>query len=188
LRGQQGRLGLSGPSGPQGPQGPRGEQGLPGNPGEPGPPGDPSLSHGSNGAAEPGDPKPPTGPYFKEDVCASEFPKFDGSAKAFDLCKYLGYAPSLVCSSTPYLFSLHFHRRIHILNQHIDYMNQNNFVNLGTWLQHKLDALLLKRNAASTRIESSGFSELALSLEWAALKDDAIQHAPSKQAYANSHP
>ena len=38
----------------------------------------------------------------------------------------------------------------------------------------------MKRNAASTRIESSGFSELALSLEWAALKEDAIQRAPSK--------
>jgi hypothetical protein len=40
----------------------------------------------------------------------------------------------------------------------------------------------MKRNAASTRIESSGFSELALSLEWAAFKEDAIQRAPSKQA------
>jgi hypothetical protein len=40
----------------------------------------------------------------------------------------------------------------------------------------------MKINAASTRIESSGFSELALSLEWAALKEDAVQRPPSKQA------
>ena len=67
-------------------------------------------------------------------------------------------------------------------------MNQNNFVNLGTWLQRKLDALYLKQNTASTKVQSSGFTELALSLEWAALKDDAIQCAPSKQAYAYSLP
>jgi hypothetical protein len=67
-------------------------------------------------------------------------------------------------------------------------MNQNNCVNLGIWLQHKLDALYLKRNTTSTRVESSGFTQLALSLEWVALKDDAIQHAPSKQAYAYSIP
>jgi hypothetical protein len=40
---------------------------------------------GSSGAPESQDPKPPVGPYFKEDVRASEFPKFDGSAKTFDL-------------------------------------------------------------------------------------------------------
>lgn len=79
---------------------------------------------------------------------------------------------------------LQFHRRIHILNQHISYMNQNNFVNLGIWLRRKLDALFSKRKAANTRIELSGFSKVALSLEWAALKEDAIQHAPSKQAFA----
>jgi uncharacterized protein (DUF2132 family) len=67
-------------------------------------------------------------------------------------------------------------------------MNQNNFVNLGTWLRRKLDALYLKQNTASTRVESSGFTELALSLEWAALKDDAIQRAPSKQAYSHLLP
>ena len=59
-------------------------------------------------------------------------------------------------------------------------MNQNNFVNLGSWLRRKLDALFRKKNAASIRIQSSGFSESALSLEWAALKDDAIRHVPSK--------
>ena len=59
-------------------------------------------------------------------------------------------------------------------------MNLNNLLSLGTWLRRKLDALLLKRHVASTRIESSGFSEIALSLEWAALQDDAIQRAPSK--------
>lgn len=56
-------------------------------------------------------------------------------------------------------------------------------MNLGSWLRRKLDALFQKRNAARTRIESSGFTELALSLEWAALKEDAIQRAPSKQEY-----
>ena len=90
---------------------------------------------------------------------------------------------SLFCSSTPYLSWLQFHRRIHILNQHIHYRNWNNFLNLGTWLRHKLDALFVKRSAANTRIEASGFSEVALSLEWAALKGDAIQCAPSKQGY-----
>ena len=81
-----------------------------------------------------------------------------------------------------------FHRRIHILNQHIDYMNWNNFVNLGSWLRRKLDALLLKRNTASISVESSGLSELALSLEWGALKDNSIQHAPSKHVYVYLHP
>jgi hypothetical protein len=61
-------------------------------------------------------------------------------------------------------------------------MNWNNLVNLGSWLQRKLEALLVKRNAAHMRIQSSGFSELALSLEWAALKEDAVLRAPSKQA------
>jgi hypothetical protein len=84
-RGQQASPGLLGLSGPQGPQGPRGEWGLPGNPGEPGPPGDPSPSCGGSGTVEPGDPKPPVAPYFKEDVHASEFPKFNGSAKVFNL-------------------------------------------------------------------------------------------------------
>lgn len=87
---------------------------------------------------------------------------------------------SLACLKAPYLFCVQFHRRIHILNQHISYMNQNNFVNLGIWLRRKLDALFLKRNTANMRIESSGFSKLALSLEWAALKEDSIQRAPSK--------
>ena len=64
-------------------------------------------------------------------------------------------------------------------------MNWNNFVNLGSWLQCKLDALFVKRKVAHMRIESSGFSELALSLEWAAQKDDAIQRAPSKQEYSS---
>jgi hypothetical protein len=40
----------------------------------------------------------------------------------------------------------------------------------------------LKRNTAHMRIQSSGFSELALSLEWAALKEDAVSRAPSKLA------
>jgi hypothetical protein len=74
------------------------------------------------------------------------------------------------------------------LNQHISYMNWNNFVNLGSWLQRKLDSLFVKRHTASNRIESSGFSELALSLEWVGMKDDAIQGAPSKQAHTYLHP
>jgi hypothetical protein len=85
-----------------------------------------------------------------------------------------------------YLSGLQFHRRIHILNQHISYMNWGNFVNLGSWLCRKLNALFVKRNIASARIESSGFSELALSLEWAGMKNDAVQRAPSKQAYSYS--
>jgi hypothetical protein len=62
-------------------------------------------------------------------------------------------------------------------------MNWNNFVNLGSWLQQKLDALYLKKHTASQKIESSGFSHLALSLEWAAMKEDAIERVPSTQEY-----
>ena len=62
-------------------------------------------------------------------------------------------------------------------------MNWNNLVNLGAWLRRKLDALYLKKHTASQKIESSGFSPLALSLEWTAMKEDAIERAPSKQEY-----
>ena len=62
-------------------------------------------------------------------------------------------------------------------------MNWNNLVNLGSWLRRKLDALYLKKHIASRKIESSGFSNLALSLEWAAMKGDVIERAPSKQEY-----
>jgi hypothetical protein len=62
-------------------------------------------------------------------------------------------------------------------------MNWNNLVNLGSWLQRKLDALYLKKHMASKKIESSGFSNLALSLEWNVMKRDAIERAPSKQEY-----
>jgi hypothetical protein len=62
-------------------------------------------------------------------------------------------------------------------------MNWNNLVNLGSWLRRKLDALYLKKHMASQKIESSGFSNLALSLEWTAMKEDAIERAPSKQEY-----
>jgi hypothetical protein len=62
-------------------------------------------------------------------------------------------------------------------------MNWNNLVNLGSWLQQKLDALYLKKHMASQKIESSGFGGLALSREWAAMKEDAIERAPSKQEY-----
>ena len=62
-------------------------------------------------------------------------------------------------------------------------MNWNNLVHLGAWLQRKLDALYLKKHMASQKVESSGFSYLALSLEWAAMKEDAIEQAPSKQEY-----
>ena len=96
---------------------------------------------------------------------------------------YQGYAISLVPSSPLRSSRLQFHRRINLLNQHIDYMNWNNFVNLGSWLRQKLDSLYLKRCMASQKIESSGFSNLALSLEWAAIKEDAIERAPSKQEY-----
>jgi len=58
-------------------------------------------------------------------------------------------------------------------------MNWNSFVNLGLWLRRKLDALFLKKNLARTRIELSGFGEIALSLEWAAQREDSIQRVPS---------
>ena len=93
---------------------------------------------------------------------------------------YLGCELSFCCLSGRYLSCSKFHRRIHILNQHIHYTNWNSFVNLGSWLRRKLDALFLKKNLARTRIESSGFSESALSLEWAVQREDAIQRAPSK--------
>ena len=84
-------------------------------------------------------------------------------------------------SSSPLPSSrLQFHRRIHLLNQHINYMNWNNLVNLGSWLQRKLDALYLKKHMASQKIGASGFSNLALSLKWAAMKEDSIEQAPSK--------
>ena len=62
-------------------------------------------------------------------------------------------------------------------------MNWNNLVNLGSWLRRKLDSLYLKKHIASEKIKSSGFSNLALSLEWAAMKKDAIEQAPSTQEY-----
>jgi hypothetical protein len=65
-------------------------------------------------------------------------------------------------------------------------MNWNNFVNLGSWLQQKLDTLYLKKHTASQKIESSGFSHLALSLEWVAMKEDAIERVPSKQEYPSN--
>jgi hypothetical protein len=49
-----------------------------------------------------------------------------------------------------------------------------------------LDALYLKKHMASQKIESSGFSNLALSLEWAAMKEDAIERVPSKQEYPSN--
>jgi hypothetical protein len=106
--------------------------------------------------------------------CWAALQKLTGVLRVSGVCTL-----PLVSPSTPYLSHLQFHRRIHILNQHIQYMNWNNFVNLGSWLQRKLDALFLKRHTARMRVESSGFTEVALSLEWTALKDDAIQRAPS---------
>ena len=72
--GGRGDDGPRGPRGPQGPQGPQGPGGPPGSGGPPGPPGDPGGP--ANDAAR-------GGPTFKEEVKASDFPKFDGSPKTF---------------------------------------------------------------------------------------------------------
>ena len=106
--------------------------------------------------------------------CWASLQKLTGVLRVSGVCTL-----PLISPRTPCLSHLQFHQRIHILNQHIRYMTWNNFVNLGSWLQRKLDALFLKRHMARMRVESSGFTELALSLEWATLKDDAIQRAPS---------
>lgn len=67
-----------------------------------------------------------------------------------------------------------------MLDQHIHYNNQNNFINFGLWFWRKLRALFEKKEDAKTKIKNSGFSELALNLEWTRQKYDAIQQAPSK--------
>jgi hypothetical protein len=108
--------------------------------------------------------------------CWAALQKLTGVLRVSGVC-------SLSCPLQPshlYLSGVQFHPRIHLLNQHIDYMNQSNLANLGSWLRRKLDALYLKKHTASERIESSGFSSLALSLEWTAMKKDATERAPSK--------
>ena len=59
--------------------GPEGPPGPPGPPGEPGPPGPAGQT-----AARDREPPGPKGPYFKEEIKASDFPSFDGSPKTFD--------------------------------------------------------------------------------------------------------
>ena len=91
-RGQRGQSGGSGPPGDPGPggaRGPSGPPGPPGPPGDPGPPGPPGPPGSGDPAVtgetpEAGGPRRRKGPYFKEEVRASEFPEFDGTAKTFD--------------------------------------------------------------------------------------------------------
>ncbi|KAF8304858.1 hypothetical protein DL93DRAFT_2066735 [Clavulina sp. PMI_390] len=72
-----------------------------------------------------------------------------------------------------------FHRRLHVLDQHIRYMNDSNYANLGLWLHRKMDAVVTKKALASARVEESGRSKTALCLEWRGQKSDAIEQAPS---------
>jgi hypothetical protein len=74
-KGPPGPIGPSGPSGPNGPPGPPGPSGAAGPDGWPSGPGLPSSTSEN---------QLPNGPYFKEDIRASDFPVFDGSAKTFD--------------------------------------------------------------------------------------------------------
>jgi hypothetical protein len=62
-----------GPPSPIGPSGPSGPNGPPGPPGPNGPPSSTSENRLCNG------------PYFKEDIKASDFPVFNGSAKTFNM-------------------------------------------------------------------------------------------------------
>ena len=83
--GPRGPPGPSGPPGPGGPPGPSGPPGLrgpegPQAEGPPGPPGPPGTPGGPNG---PGNEANRGGPTFKEEVKASDFPKFDGTQKTF---------------------------------------------------------------------------------------------------------
>ena len=82
-RGQRGHSGDPGPRGDRGPPGPPGPPGPSGDPGPPGPPG-PGDPAASGGTPDPGGSRKRKGPYFKEEVRASDFPEFDGTAKTFD--------------------------------------------------------------------------------------------------------
>ena len=79
-----------------GPEGPPGPPGLPGEPGPPGPAGQTTAR----------DWEPPglKGPYFKEEIKASDFPSFNRSPKMFDawlekgnaLYSYVFKSPAIV--------------------------------------------------------------------------------------------
>ena len=69
-------MGLPGGHGAIGPEGPPAPPGPPGEPGPPGPAG--------QTAARDWEPPGLKGPYFKEEIKASDFPSFDRSPKTFD--------------------------------------------------------------------------------------------------------
>ena len=77
--GAHGRRGQAGRDGPIGPEGP---QGLPGGYSAIGLEGPPSPA--GQTAAREWEPPGPKGPYFKEEIKASDFPSFDRSPKTFD--------------------------------------------------------------------------------------------------------
>jgi hypothetical protein len=77
-------------------EGPPGPPGLPGEPGPPGPAGQTT--------ARDWEPPGPKGPYFKEEIKASDFPSFNRSPKMFDawlekgnaLYSYVFKSPAIV--------------------------------------------------------------------------------------------
>ena len=83
-RGQARRDGPIGPKGPMGVPGGYGAIGPEGPPSPPGLPGEPGPGPAGQTAARDQEPPGLKGPYFKEEIKASDFPSFDRSPKTFD--------------------------------------------------------------------------------------------------------
>lgn len=78
------------------------------------------------------------------------------------------------------LFPNKFHRRLYVLDQHIEHMNAVNFMHLGLWLCRKFEACFVKLARGIQMVGDSGHTLTSLRQLWSLQRDDMLKGYPSK--------